>query len=698
MLTLKFFSALTLGSLLSFSCTAETVSNLQPTQVQSATVKDVVKMLSTRHYRDLPIDDKLSEAFLDKYLESLDASRMYFLQSDITSFERFRHQFDDDIKAGNLDNGFAVYRVLKQRMESRLDWVIKYLSDPNKKIEFNTQEAIEIERDKSPWPKNAQDADTIWDQRIRLSILNQKLSGKTTEKAVDTLLRRYKNQLSRIQKQNSEDVFETYINSLTILYDPHTNYFSPRTSENFNISMSLSLEGIGAVLQSEDESTKVVRLVPGGPAARQGQLKPGDKIVGVGQGKDAETTDVLGWRLDEVVDQIRGKKNTQVKLDVQSAEGQSKQIVITRDTVKLEDQAAQKAVIDIKDGDKVKKIGVINLPTFYIDFKALKDGDPNYTSTTRDVAHLIGELQKENVEGIVLDLRNNGGGSLQEATQLTGLFIDPGLVVQIRDANGQIHRENRSYADALYKGPLVVMINRLSASASEIFAGAIQDYQRGLIVGSQSFGKGTVQLLSKLPEGELKLTESKFYRVSGGSTQHKGVVPDIYLPNQIDNEEVGESTYTTALPWDQIRPASHENYYDFSQIIPALTQKHHQRATVKPDFVFLQEQIKLAAELKAKKTVSLNEKIREQEKTELETKTMLLENKRRKIKGETEYKTLAEFRAAQKAEEDKAEAEQATPHSKIDTAKDALLTEAGAILLDFSKLLKEQGQKKVANF
>lgn len=694
----KTLSALALSGLLSLSCFAETVSQLQPTQVQSATIKDVVKMLSTRHYRNLPIDDQLSEAFLDKYLESLDASRMYFLQSDISGFNRFRHQFDDDIKAGNLENGFAVYRILKQRMESRLEWVIKYLSEPNKKFEFNTQEVIEVERDKSPWPKNAQDADTIWDQRIRLSILNQKLSGKTTEKSVETLLRRYKNQLARIQQQNSEDVFETFINSLTILYDPHTNYFSPRTSENFNISMSLSLEGIGAVLQSEDESTKVVRLVPGGPAARQGQLKPGDKIIGVGQGKDAEPVDVLGWRLDEVVDQIRGKKNTQVKLDVQSAEGQSKQVVITRDTVKLEDQAAQKAVIDVKDGDKIRKIGVINLPTFYIDFKAAKDGDPNYTSTTRDVARLIGELQKENIEGIVLDLRNNGGGSLQEANQLTGLFIDPGLVVQIRDANGQIHRENRSYAEALYKGPLVVMINRLSASASEIFAGAIQDYQRGLIVGSQSFGKGTVQLLSKLPEGELKLTESKFYRVSGASTQHRGVVPDLLMPNPIDNEEVGESTYNTALPWDQIRPASHEKYYDFSQIIPQLTQRHQQRAAVKPDYVFLEEQIKLAAEIKAKKTVSLNEKVREQEKTDMESKNMALENKRRKIKGEPEYKTLAEYRAAQKAEEDKADAEQATPHSKIDPSKDPLLTEAGAILVDFSKLLKEQGQKKVANF
>jgi carboxyl-terminal processing protease len=694
----KLVQALAFVSLMASSAWAETVTTLQPTAVQSATVKDVVKMLATRHYRNLPIDDQLSEAFLQKYLESLDASRMYFLQSDISSFNRFSKQFDDDIKSGNLENGFAIYRVLKQRMESRLEAVIKQLSDPQRKYDFASQEEIEIEREKSPWPKNAQEADLIWDQRIRLSILNQKLSGKTTEKAVDTLLRRYKNQLKRVQQQNSEDVFETYINSLTLLYDPHTNYFSPRTSENFNISMSLSLEGIGAVLQSEDENTKVVRLVVGGPAARQGQLKPGDKIVGVGQGKDSEITDVIGWRLDEVVDLIRGKKNTQVKLDVQSSEGQNKQILITRDTVKLEDQAAQKAVFDVQDGGNTYKVGVIHIPTFYIDFKAAREGNPNYTSTTRDVARLIGELQKENVSGIVLDLRNNGGGSLQEATQLTGLFIDPGLVVQIREANGQVHRENRSYADALYRGPLVVLINRLSASASEIFAGAIQDYKRGLVVGSQSFGKGTVQLLSKLPEGELKLTESKFYRVSGGSTQHRGIIPDLALPNQIDNDEVGESTYDTALPWDQIRPASHESYYDFSKILPIVQERHRQRAAVKPDFVFMEEQIKLANELKNKKLVSLNEKVRELEKTELETKSMLLENKRRKIKGEPEYKTLADFRTAQKAEEDKAEADQALAHGKIETQKDALLQETGAILVDFAKLLKEQQQKQVANF
>ena len=680
------------------ACADNTPPALQPQQIHSATLKDVVKKLSTRHYRDQKIDDHLSQLFLDKYLDSLDVAHMYFLQSDIASFERYRNQFDDDFKAGNLDSGFAIYRVLKQRMESRLSAIIKSLNDPKKAYEFNTQETVEVEREKAPWPKTQQEADLIWDQRIRLSILNLKLAGKTPEKSVETLKRRYEIQLKRMQQQSSEDVFETYVNSLTLLYDPHTNYFSPRASENFDISMRLSVEGIGAELRSDDENTKVVRLVPGGPAARQGQLKPGDKIVGIAQGKDGEVSDVIGWRLDEVVDLIRGKKNTQVKLEVQGSDSQKKQLVITRDTVKLEDQAAQKGIFEVKDGDITRKVGVIYLPTFYIDMKAAREGNPNYKSTTRDVSRLIGELQKENVSGIIVDLRNNGGGSLQEATQLTGLFIDPGLVVQIREANGQVHRDNRSYGEALYTGPLVVLINRLSASASEIFAGAIQDYKRGLIVGTQSFGKGTVQSLTELPEGELKLTESKFYRVSGDSTQHRGVLPDITMPNLIDHEDVGESTYDSALPWDQIRPASHEQYFDLSKVIPTAQEKHQKRAANNPDYVLLEDQIKLAAEAKLKKQISLNEKIREQEKTDMETKSMILDNKRRKARGEAEYKTLADYRVAQKAEEDKAEKMQDQPEPKIDPKKDAVLTETGGVLVDFANLLKEQAKKQVANF
>lgn len=658
----------------------------------------MVKKLSTRHYRDQKIDDTLSQQFFDKYLNSLDVGRMYFLQSDITSFERYRNQFDDDFKAGNLENGFAIYGVLRQRMETRLTSVIKTLSDTKKTYEFTTQESVEIDREKAPWPKTAAEADQLWDQRIRLSLLNLKLAGKSLEKSIETVRRRYEVQLKRIQQQTNEDIFEAYVNALTQLYDPHTNYFSPRASENFDIGMRLSVEGIGAELRADEENTKVVRLVPGGPAARQGQLKPGDKIIGVGQGKDSEVTDVIGWRLDEVVELIRGKKNTQVKLEVTSSDSQKKQIIITRDTVKLEDQAAQKGIFEVKDGTTTRKVGVIYLPTFYIDMKAAREGNPNYRSTTRDVARLVGELQKEHVDGIIMDLRNNGGGSLQEATQLTGLFIDPGIVVQIRDANGQVHRDNRTYGEAMYRGPLVVLINRLSASASEIFAGAIQDYGRGLVIGSQSFGKGSVQSLTDLPAGELKLTESKFYRVSGDSTQHRGVIPDIEMPNLVDHEDVGESTYDTALQWDQIRPASHEHYYDFSPLLPGLRTLQKQHAANNPSFVLLEDQINLSKEFKNKKTISLNEKTREQEKTDMETKTMQLENKRRKAQSEAEYKNLAEYRAAQKAEEEKAEKNEAVREPKIDPKKDAILTESGFLLVNFAKQLSQFTQNQAANF
>lgn len=698
MLNLKFIHTLLLLTAFTGAACAQPAPPLQGTELQSTTLKEVVKKLSTRHYRDQKIDDTLSQQFFDKYLNSLDVGRMYFLQSDITSFERYRNQFDDDFKAGNLENGFAIYGVLRQRMETRLTSVIKTLSDTKKTYEFTTQESVEIDREKAPWPKTAAEADQLWDQRIRLSLLNLKLAGKSLEKSIETVRRRYEVQLKRIQQQTNEDIFEAYVNALTQLYDPHTNYFSPRASENFDIGMRLSVEGIGAELRADEENTKVVRLVPGGPAARQGQLKPGDKIIGVGQGKDSEVTDVIGWRLDEVVELIRGKKNTQVKLEVTSSDSQKKQIIITRDTVKLEDQAAQKGIFEVKDGTTTRKVGVIYLPTFYIDMKAAREGNPNYRSTTRDVARLVGELQKEHVDGIIMDLRNNGGGSLQEATQLTGLFIDPGIVVQIRDANGQVHRDNRTYGEAMYRGPLVVLINRLSASASEIFAGAIQDYGRGLVIGSQSFGKGSVQSLTDLPAGELKLTESKFYRVSGDSTQHRGVIPDIEMPNLVDHEDVGESTYDTALQWDQIRPASHEHYYDFSPLLPGLRTLQKQHAANNPSFVLLEDQINLSKEFKNKKTISLNEKTREQEKTDMETKTMQLENKRRKAQSEAEYKNLAEYRAAQKAEEEKAEKNEAVREPKIDPKKDAILTESGFLLVNFAKQLSQFTQNQAANF
>lgn len=670
---------------------------LQPTKAQSVTTIDIMDKLSKRHYRDLPIDDKLSIEFLENYLKTLDPGRLYFLQADIDGFMKDKHQHDDHIKKGDLQPGFAIYQVYQKRVTERLEWVLAQLNDPKVNFDFKGNEAVEMDREKAPWPLDNGEADNLWDKRLELSVLNLKLAGKTVDEAKVTLQRRYKNQLHRTTQQNSQDVFETLINSLTVLYDPHTNYFSPRTSENFNINMSLQLEGIGAVLQSEDEHTKVVRLVAGGPADKQGQLKPADKIIGVGQGNDGEIVDVVGWRLDEVVDMIRGKKDTVVRLEVMTTEATPKVVAIRRGTVKLEDQAAQKAVIEISDGERKHKVGVIEIPAFYHDFEAYRRGDQNFRSTTRDVANLLRELQDEEVAGIILDLRNNGGGSLQEATMLTDLFIDQGPVVQIKEADGRISQHNRSRSRALYRGPLIVMINRLSASASEIFAGAIQDYHRGIIVGTQSFGKGTVQLLSDLPEGQLKLTESKFYRVSGDSTQHRGIIPDISMPALIDSEEVGESAYETALPWDQIAPAKHGKYFDFSQLLPTLDKLHQERSRQDPDIILLQEQVALMMRTKERTQVSLNEKVRIQEKEDLEREQMVMENKRRGAKGLKPFENLEAYRAYEKEEEANAEKLAAEARPGIDTESDALLNEAGYILIDMVELMKTP-QQQVANF
>lgn len=676
---------------------ATATPTLEPTKAQSITTIDIMDKLSKRHYRNLPIDDKLSVEFLDNYLKTLDPGRLYFHQADIDNFMKDKLQHDDYIKKGDLKPGFEIYRVYQKRVVDRLEWVLAQLDNPKVTFEFKGEGSVEMDREKAPWPRDRAEADDLWDKRLKLSVLNLKLAGKTVDEAKVTLQRRYKNQLHRTTQQNSQDVFESLINSLTVLYDPHTNYFSPRTSENFNINMSLQLEGIGAVLQSEDEHTKVVRLVAGGPADKQGQLKPADKIVGVGQGIDGEIVDVVGWRLDEVVDKIRGKKDTFVRLEVLTADAAPKIVAIRRGTVKLEDQAAQKAVIEVSDGNRKRKIGVIDIPAFYHDFEAYRRGDQNFRSTTRDVANLLRELQDENVEGIILDLRNNGGGSLQEATMLTDLFIDQGPVVQIREADGRISQHNRSRSRALYRGPLIVMINRLSASASEIFAGAIQDYNRGIIVGSQSFGKGTVQLLSDLPEGQLKLTESKFYRVSGDSTQHRGIIPDINLPMLIDTDQVGESAYPTALPWDQIAPAKHGKYFDFTQLLPTLDKRHRERSEKDPDIILLQEQVALMMRNKSRTQVSLNEQARIKEKEDLEREQMTLENKRRVAKGLKPFENLEAYRAYEKEEEANAEKVAAETRPSIDTETDALLNEAGYILIDMVDLMQSPGQQ-VANF
>lgn len=654
--------------------------DLQPTRVQAKTARSVVDLLGEMHYEKRVLDDALSSRIFERYLKDLDGQRAYFLASDIASFEPFRLQFDDNLKRGELRPAFTIFNRYQQRAVERLSFVIAELDKGVDKIDFSLDESLETDREKAPWLKTRAELDDLWRRRMKAAALSLKLAGKSDAEIRKTLTKRYKSQLNNIYRSKSDEAFQVFMNSFSETYDPHTEYFSPRTQENFNINMSLSLEGIGAVLQNEDEYTKVVRLVPAGPADRSKQLKTGDRIVGVAQG-NGEFTDVVGWRIDEVVDLIRGPKGTTVRLQIIPAgavdETQTRIISIVRNTVKLEDQAAQKKVITVKRGEETLRIGVIKLPTFYADFQGMQAGDPNYRSTTRDVKRLINELKAEKIHGLILDLRGNGGGSLTEANSLVGLFIGTGPTVQVKNARGRIEMMGDPDPSVTYAGPLVVMVNRLSASAAEIFAGAIQDYGRGLVVGSTTFGKGTVQSLRDLEHGQLKLTEAKFYRISGGSTQHRGVLADISFPNVFDESEVGESALENALPWDTVPSARYLPYQDFSKRLPALRKASEARQAADPDFIYLRETIALMRELKQAKSVSLNLKTRQTEKEALDARRLALENSRRTLKGQP---LLSNWREAEQAQEE--ESDEAPDPAKEKPEDEAFLMEAGQILAD----------------
>ncbi|MGL4564612.1 MAG: carboxy terminal-processing peptidase, partial [Halioglobus sp.] len=537
---------------------------IEPSEGESATMLELIDQLEQRHYAKHSYDDGMSSAHLDSYIESLDGGKMFFTSADLADFEKYRMAMDEQLHEGNLEAGFYIFNRFHERLQTRMQNMVDTLPQQIAAMDFTVNESYPLDIDEWEWAATEAELDDRWRKRLKNEVLSLKLAKKPADEITPTLVKRYTNQLKRLDQYNNQDVFQIYANALTELYDPHTNYLSPRRSENFNINMSLSLEGIGAVLQQEDEYTKVSSLVPKGPADKQGELKPADRIIGVGQGESGPIEDVIGWRLDEVVELIRGPKDSTVRLEVIPAKSKAadehKTITIVRNKVKLEEQSAQKKILEVPDGDRMIKVGVIDIPAFYIDFDAMRRGEEDYKSTTRDVKVLLQELQAEGVEGIVIDLRNNGGGSLQEANELTGLFIEYGPTVQIRHSSRRVWRDGKRLKSTYYDGPMVVLINRLSASASEIFAGAIQDYQRGLIVGNRSFGKGTVQTLIPLTEGQLKITESKFYRISGDSTQHRGVVPDVEFPAIYDDEEIGESALDHALNWDQINPVRHQRY------------------------------------------------------------------------------------------------------------------------------------------
>lgn len=664
-------------SLFSHANSPEPAKVLEPASEHQLTNRAVVHHLYQYHYSRKYLNDEFSGKVYDRYLEILDNTRSYFTKSDVTEFESYRFKLDDAIKTNDLDPAFLIYNRYQTRAIERLNYAIGLVKGGVKQFNFKKDESLELDREKAPWAKDSNELDQLWRKRLKNTVLNLKLAGKEDDKIQELLDKRYTSQLNRIKQINSEDAFQTYMNAITHTFDPHTQYMSPRNSENFNINMSLSLQGIGAVLRSENENTIVERLVVGGPADKAGELKPSDKIIGVAQG-DKDIVDVIGWRLDEVVDLIRGDKGSTVRLDVISGSGQTethKTISIVRDEVKLEDRAAQSEVIEIKRPEKTYKMGVIDIPAFYADFEAKNANDPNYRSTTRDVSNLIKELKKkDNVDGLIIDLRNNGGGSLSEVNNLVGLFIPQGPTVQVHYSFGHTQVLADQDPAQLYDGPLVVLTNRLSASASEIFAGAIQDYGRGLVVGSQTFGKGTVQTLIPLFRGQMKVTNAKFYRVNGESTQHRGVIPDIIYPEIYDVDKIGESALEEALPWNKIDASKYATIGDLSNVIPKIKAQHEKRIKNNPDFSYLNEQVDFLKELRDDTTISLNIKTREIEREETEARRLALENKRRKAKGLEPLKSLDD-------EED--ENKEGSEEKVENQSEDALLLEGAEILVDY---------------
>ncbi|MDA0279956.1 MAG: carboxy terminal-processing peptidase [Proteobacteria bacterium] len=672
---------------------------LESKQIHGDTAVKLLNELKTKHYSSIDINDNFSSIVFDSYIDALDGSKLYFLKEDIDALSAYRYTLDNSLENGSVEPGFEIYNLYYRRILERMIYAVDRVENHVSEMDFTIDEAIEIDREDAPYAASTAELDELWRLRIKNSVLSLRLTDDDEAEIIEKLSKRYRNQLSQISKTNDKDVFQTYMSTVATAVDPHTSYFSPRDSENFNMGLSLSLQGIGAQLTTEEEYTKVAELIKGGPAERGNELKAGDRIVSIGQGVDGDLQDVVGMRLDDVVAQIRGEKGTVVRLNVipVDAAGESSATVvsITRDTVKLEDQSAKKEVIELSYNDEMYKIGIIDLPTFYFDFEAASRGDEDYKSSTRDVHALLDELKEEGVDAIVVDLRNNGGGSLSEANQLVGLFIETGATVQIR-YSGLRNGFTRSFGDndpeVAYMGPLAVLVNRTSASASEIFAGAIQDYQRGIVLGGQTFGKGTVQEIIPMDYGQVKLTRSKFYRISGESTQHRGVIPDISFPDFYDAyEDIGESSLDGALPWDTVRAVEYTPYYAIQALVPELQQRYDERAEASPDFIYLRDQIERTRVMRQREQLSLNEEEVKQEREETRRTEFDAENMRRLLKGLTLNEWVEDLNAEEEDEEelvansDTSPADETTDEAEEEEA-DPLLLESGRILADFIAL------------
>lgn len=665
------------------------LDELRPTAEQKAATSLITRFLFRHHYRRMELDDRFSEELMERYLETLDSNRSFFLKADIDSFMADRHRLDDMLRRAEVDIAFEIFKRFRQRVDTRITQALTLLESD---FDFTREEDYLFDRREATWAESEAALDDLWRQRVKNDVLTQRLAGKDHAAIVEVLSKRY-NRLRRHYEQfNANDVFQAYMSAYGRTIEPHTTYLSPRSSENFHIRMRLSLEGIGAALQTENEYTVVRRIITGGPADLDKRLKVGDRIVGVAQG-DEPMVDVIAWRLEDVVDLIRGNKGTTVRLDIlpkdAAAGGKHSEVALVRDQVRLEEQAAKKSVITVPD-ENGRKVGVIDLPTFYMDIEARSRGDTDYRSTTRDVRRLLGELRDEGVEGVIIDLRGNSGGSLVEATDLTGIFIDSGPVVQTLDSGGRIQINRDRDRGVAYDGPLVVLVDRFSASASEIFAGAIQDYRRGFVLGEPTFGKGTVQRLLPLDHyadagvtglGHLKMTMAKFFRVNGHSTQHRGVIPDIIFPTALGTESVGERALENALEWSKTAPARYRPEAEYPGMLEDLRVRHEDRVNADPRFAFLVAEAQEAKSNTERKVVTLSEAARRGEQDQRTAASLARENALRKARG------LPPRVAAEKQDdgnsresEDSKDSDDVTAFAEV--LGDAILDESAMILLD----------------
>lgn len=617
-------------------------NNLKPEPRQAKVAKEIAELVSTVSYKRIQLNDSISNVIFNNYLKEMDANHSYFLASDIKEFEKYRKTFDDDLKTGDLSAAFFMFNTYQRRYNEKISYSIKQLND---KFDFTKNDTYTYDRSKLPWFKNQTESDNVWHNKVKYDYLNLKLAGQADSAIRSTLKKRYDNLLSQSNKINNQDAFQIFMTAFTNAVDPHTSYFNPANAANFNIDMARSLEGIGATLASENEFVTIKSVVPGGPADKSKQLKIDDKIIGVAQGNE-DFVDVVGWRLDNAITLIRGKKGTTVRLKIlskdQDLSAKPKIVTMVREKIILEDQSVKKKVKTVVRDGKTYTYGIIEIPAFYADWAEMQKGNPNYKSTTRDVKFAIDSLKKAHIDGLIIDLRGNGGGSLTEAIDLTGLFIKKGPVVQVKDYRGKVEVDEDKDPSVLWDGPLAVMTDRFSASASEIFAGAIQDYGRGIIVGNTTYGKGTVQSAIAMKridsdfadkDDQINLTMAKFYRISGSSTQHKGVTPDIEFPTVFPADKYGESAEKSALPWDEIASSKYEKVANLNTVIAELKQKHNARMKTSKEYAYLLQDIAEFKKRDADVALPLNETALKKQRDELEDKNLKRENERRVSRG-----------------------------------------------------------------